>query len=112
MENHAIVSSDEWVRARQELLEKEKEFTRMRDQLSRQRRDLPWEAVEKSYMFQGSDGEETLSDLFDGRSQLIVYHFMFDPNDDEGCPSCSFWADNFDGIPVHLAQRDITFVAV
>ncbi len=80
--------------------------------MSRQRRDLPWERVEKSYVFEGPSGSVALSDLFAGNSQLIVYHFMFTPGDDEGCPHCSFWADNFDGIDVHLAQRDVRFVAI
>lgn len=112
MENHTVVSSVEWIEARKQLLAKEKEFTRLRDQLSQQRRDLPWERVDKEYVFEGPSGQVTLSELFAGRQQLIVYHFMFDPNDEEGCPSCSFWADNFNGIVVHLNQRDVSFVAV
>jgi predicted dithiol-disulfide oxidoreductase (DUF899 family) len=112
MDNHKIVSHDEWVSARKQLLLKEKEFTRTRDELSRQRRELPWERVAKSYVFEGPDGKETLSDLFAGSSQLIVYHFMFDPSWDAGCKSCSFWADNFNGIDVHLKHRDITFLAI
>jgi len=91
---------------------KEKEFTRLRDELSRQRRDMPWEKVEKTYTFEGPQGKEKLADLFAGRSQLIVYHFMFGPDWAEGCPSCSFLADTFDGAAGHLAQRDTTFVAV
>lgn len=109
---HGIVSPEEWLQARKRLLEKEKEFTRMRDELSRQRRELPWERVEKRYVFEGPDGRETLADLFGGRSQLIVYHFMFGPDWPEGCPSCSMVADHFDGSVVHLAQRDVTLVAV
>jgi predicted dithiol-disulfide oxidoreductase (DUF899 family) len=107
-----IVNHDEWLAARKELLAKEKEFTRARDELTRQRQELPWERVEKEYVFEGPDGEESLSDLFAGRNQLLVYHFMFDPEDDAGCPSCSFWADNFDPIVQHLAHRDVTMVAI
>ncbi len=109
---HKVVSSDEWIEASKQLLLKEKEFTRLRDQLSQQRRDLPWEAVQKEYVFEGPNGRQTLEGLFDGRSQLIVYHFMFDPSWEEGCPSCSFWADNFNEIVVHLNQRDVTMMAV
>ena len=108
-----IVSPEEWLQARKRLLEKEKEFTRLRDELSRQRRELPWERVEKNYVFTRPDGrQETLADLFDGRSQLAVYHFMFGPEWPEGCPSCSMAADHFDGNLVHLAQRDVTLAAV
>ena len=99
-------------RARKELLAKEKEFTRLRDELSRQRRELPWELVEKEYVFEGPEGQQSLAELFDGRTQLVVYHFMFDPDDDVGCKSCSFWADNFDPNVVHLNARDVSFVAV
>ena len=112
MENINAVSREEWLNARRELLAKEKEFTRLRDQLSEQRRALPWVRVELDYMFQCPDGEKSLSDLFDGRSQLIVYHFMYGPEWEEGCPSCSFWADGFDRIDIHLAHRDITLIAV
>jgi predicted dithiol-disulfide oxidoreductase (DUF899 family) len=112
LDNHQIVSKNEWIEARKVLLQKEKEFTKLRDQLSQQRRDLPWVAVDKEYVFDGPNGKETLSELFDGRSQLIVYHFMYDPNWDAGCPSCSFWADNFNNIIVHLNQRDVTMIAV
>jgi predicted dithiol-disulfide oxidoreductase (DUF899 family) len=111
-ENHKVVSSDEWIAARKQLLIKEKEFTRLRDQLSQQRRDLPWEAVNKEYVFEGPNGKQTLPELFDGRSQLLVYHFMFDPSWEAGCQHCSFWADNFNGIVVHLNQRDVTMIAV
>ncbi len=110
--NHRVVSSEEWGGARRQLLAKEKEFTRLRDQLSEQRRDLPWERVDKGYVLEGPNGKETLPELFAGRSQLIVYHFMFGPSWDEGCKSCSFWADNFNGIIVHLNQRDVTMVAI
>ena len=109
---HKIVSENEWIEARKALLKKEKEFTTLRDQLSQQRRDLPWVAVNKKYIFEGQDGKQTLSELFDGRSQLIVYHFMFNPSWEAGCPSCSFWVDNFNGIIVHLNQRDVTLIAV
>lgn len=107
-----IVSPAEWLAARKALLKKEKEFTRLRDDLSRQRRELPWEKVEKSYVFEGPAGKVSLSELFKGRSQLIVYHFMFGPGWEQGCPSCSFLADNFDGMRVHLEQRDVAFAAV
>src|SRR6266853_6055265 len=107
-----VVTPAEWLAARKELLKKEKEFTQLRDQLSQQRRDLPWEKVEKSYVFDGSKGKETLADLFGGRSQLIVYHFMFGPDWKEGCPSCSFNMDHTDGALVHLAQRDVSFASI
>ena len=112
MQNHKVVSHDEWLAARKQFLAKEKEFTRLRDQLSEERRELPWERVDKNYVFDGPGGKETLAQLFDGRSQLVVYHFMFDPDWDAGCPHCSFWADNFNGIPVHLNHRDVTMVAI
>jgi predicted dithiol-disulfide oxidoreductase (DUF899 family) len=112
MEQHAVVSQHEWVEARKTLLAQEKEFSRMREQLAQTRRDLPWEAVIKEYVFEGPAGQATLSDLFEGRTQLIVYHFMFDPGSEEGCLHCSFWADNFDGTPVHLGARDVTLTAV
>ncbi len=112
MTDHAVVGHDDWVAARTALLAREKEFTRMRDEVSRQRRELPWEAVEKEYVFEGPRGSETLRDLFDGRSQLIVYHFMFAPEDDAGCPHCSFWADSFDANVVHLAAHDTTLIAI
>jgi len=107
-----IVSREEWLKARLELLAAEKEFTRQRDALTRRRMAMPWERVEKSYRFEGAKGALSLADLFDGRSQLIIYHFMFGPNWEEGCKSCSFWADNFNGIPIHLNHRDVTFTAV
>jgi predicted dithiol-disulfide oxidoreductase (DUF899 family) len=112
MEKHKIVSRDEWVAARKQLLAKEKEFTRQRDALSQERRNLPWERVDKAYVFEGPNGKESLAELFAGRSQLIVYHFMFDPEWETGCKSCSFWADNFNGIVAHLRQRDTTLVAI
>ena len=112
MRDHRIVTRDEWLIARKELLVKEKAFTRLRDKLARDRRALPWFRIDKEYLFNGPNGSKTLADLFDGRSQLIVYHFMFGPDWEEGCPSCSFWADNFNGIDIHLRHRDITLVAV
>jgi predicted dithiol-disulfide oxidoreductase (DUF899 family) len=112
MDSHRIVTREEWLAARKRLLLKEKKLTRLRDQLSTERRDLPWVRLDKPYVFDGSNGEETLADLFDGRNQLIVQHFMFSPEWKEGCPSCSFKADHTDGALVHLAQRDVTFVAV
>jgi predicted dithiol-disulfide oxidoreductase (DUF899 family) len=112
LETHPIVSHDEWIEARTKLLAKEKDFTRARDELSAQRRELPWERVEKEYVFEGPQGPQTLSELFAGKSQLVVYHFMFGPDDEEGCPHCSFWADNFDGIDVHLKHRDMSFTVV
>jgi predicted dithiol-disulfide oxidoreductase (DUF899 family) len=111
-ERHPIVSREQWLAARRELLAKEKAFTRARDELNRARRELPWERVEKRYEFEGPDGRASLSDLFAGQSQLIVQHFMFGPAWEAGCPHCSFWADSFDRIPIHLAHRDISFVAV
>lgn len=107
-----VVSHDEWLLARKDLLAREKEFSRLRDELSQRRRELPWERVEKEYAFDGTDGRADLADLFDGRGQLVVYHFMFPAEWDEGCKSCSFWADNFDPNVVHLKARDVTLVAV
>jgi len=107
-----VVSREEWLKARLELLAAEKEFTRQRDALTRRRMAMPSERVEKSYQFEGPKGALSLADLFDGRSKLIVYHFMFGPDWEEGCKSCSFWADNFNGIPIHLNHRDVTFTAV
>jgi predicted dithiol-disulfide oxidoreductase (DUF899 family) len=109
---HPVVSPEQWLAARTALLQKEKEFTRLRDELSLQRRALPWEKVEKSYVFDGPQGQERLADLFQGRSQLVVYHFMFSDANEAGCPHCSFWADHYDGMVAHLAHRDVTFVAV
>jgi len=107
-----VVSEPEWLTAREELLRREKEFTRARDELTRARRELPWRPVEKTYVFDGPAGKESLGDLFEGRSQLLVYHFMFEPEADVGCPICSFWADNFDPVVRHLRARDVTMVAV
>ena len=111
--NHPIVSHEKWIAARTALLAKEKEFTKLRDELSRQRRDLPWEKVEKQYVFETpGDGKETLAQLFGKHSQLVVYHFMFGPDMQQGCKHCSFWADHFDPMGVHLAHRDVTFVVI
>lgn len=107
-----VVSQAEWLAARKDLLIQEKNFTRERDALSAERRKLPWVRVEKQYVFDAPGGKETLAGLFAGRSQLIVYHFMFGPGWEEGCPSCSFLADHFDGSVVHLAHRDVTLLAV
>ena len=112
MEGRRVVTQEEWTEARKNLLAKEKEFTRLRDELSRQRRELPWTRVNRNYAFDGPRGTQTLDDLFDGRSQLVVYHFMFDPDWDAGCQHCSFWADTFDRAIVHLNQRDVSMVAV
>jgi len=112
LKQHPVVSHDEWFAARRELLEKEKAFTRQGDELSRLQRSLPWEVVTQPYAFDGPNGLETLSDLFDGRSQLIVYHFMFHPDDKAGCPHCSLRADGFDGLGPHLNHRDVTMVVV
>jgi predicted dithiol-disulfide oxidoreductase (DUF899 family) len=108
---HTVAAHDEWVEARRLLLAKEKEFTRLRDELTALRHDLPWEPVEKEYVFDAPGGPRTLVDLFDGRDQLVVYHFMFDPEADAGCKHCSFWADSFDPVIVHLQARDITMIA-
>jgi predicted dithiol-disulfide oxidoreductase (DUF899 family) len=112
LNKHKMVSPNEWLEARKKLLIQEKEFTHLRDQLSRQRRELPWVKVEKEYVFEGPKGKETLADLFEGRSQLVIYHFMYAPEWEEGCPSCSFWADNFNPIVIHLNHRDVTFAAI
>jgi predicted dithiol-disulfide oxidoreductase (DUF899 family) len=109
---HNVVSQEAWIAARKELLTKEKEMTRLRDQLSAERRNLPWVKIEKNYVFDAPGGKVTLADLFEGRSQLVVYHFMFGPDWQEGCPSCSLVSDHFDGTLPHLAARDVTMVAV
>ncbi len=109
----AIVDREEWLRAHRDHLSKEKAFTRERERMAATRRELPWTEMPANYTFQAPDGPVSLADLFDGRSQLIVYHFMFGTDwGDEGCPSCSFWADNFNGITAHLRARDTAFVAV
>ncbi len=112
MSAHPIVSHEQWLTERTRFLEREKEFTRLRDELSAARRALPWERIEKPYTFRSEQGLVSLADLFGKRSQLIVYHFMFDPNWEVGCRGCSFWADSFNGIVPHLNQRDVTLVAV
>ena len=109
---HTIVSQDQWLAARKALLAKEKEFSKARDQLSAARRQLPWVKVDKNYVFDGPNGKHPLADLFDGKSQLLVYHFMLGPGWVQGCPSCSFLADHFDGAVAHLAQRDVALVVV
>ncbi len=110
--SHRIVSSAEWLAARKTLLAREKELTRQRDELNQQRRQLPWVRVDKNYVFEGPDGRETLADLFDGRSQLIVQHFMFGPGWKEGCVGCSFKSDHVDGTLAHLESHNVSFVSV
>jgi predicted dithiol-disulfide oxidoreductase (DUF899 family) len=110
--SHAVVSRDQWIAERKALLAREKELTRLRDQVARERRALPWVRIEKSYVFDTPEGSRKLADLFDGRRQLLVQHFMFGPGWEQGCPSCSFMADHSDGMDVHLAHRDVTLVAV
>jgi predicted dithiol-disulfide oxidoreductase (DUF899 family) len=112
MQTHRIVSRDEWLAARTALLAKEKEFTHARDRLSAARRTLPWVKVDKDYVFDTAEGKRTLAELFDGRSQLIVYHFMLAPGWKDGCIGCSFLVDHIDGALAHLAQRDVAFVTV
>jgi predicted dithiol-disulfide oxidoreductase (DUF899 family) len=107
-----IVTHEEWLKAHRAHLAKEKAFTRQRDELARERRALPWERVEKDYVFEAPEGRVTFADLFAGRGQLLVQHFMFGPDWNEGCPGCSFWSDNFNGIDAHLAHRDTSFVVV
>src|SRR5690349_17525249 len=110
--NHPIVSRDEWLKARKTHLAAEKAFTRDRDALGAARRNLPWVRLDKSYTFDSPDGTVTLSDLFANRSQLLVYHFMFDPEWTQGCKSCSLVADHFNPSVIHLHHRDVTMVAV
>jgi predicted dithiol-disulfide oxidoreductase (DUF899 family) len=112
MNHPPIVPEAEWLVARKDLLTREKDLTRLRDEVSKHRRALPWVKVDKEYLFYGQEGKETLADLFDGRRQLIVYHFMFGPGWEEGCKSCSYLADHFDGANWHLPHRDVTFVVV
>jgi len=111
-QKHKVVSQEEWLAARKELLKKEKEAVRVRDQLSEARRELPWVKVDKIYLFDGPNGKVSLADLFAGRRQLVVYHFMFAPDWQEGCPSCSFVSDHFGGLLEHLAARDVSLAAV
>ena len=108
----SVVSHQEWLAARKDFLDKEKEFTRLRDELSRQRRALPWEKVDKRYEFDSARGKVSLSDLFGGRSQLVLYHFMLGPGWPQGCPSCSYLSDHFDGAAIHLANRDTTLAVI
>lgn len=119
-DHHRVVPHQEWLAARIELLKAEKDFTKLRDKLTQQRRELPWEKVDKEYAFEGAKGRQTLDQLFDGRSQLVIYHAMFDPANatddtpwtkDAACPACSFWIDNFVNVIVHLNHRDVTLVA-
>ena len=112
MAQHRIVSHEEWLQARKRFLAKEKEFTHLRDELSRQRMELPWERVEKNYAFDSEGGKVTLADLFGERNQLMVYHLMYAPEWDISCKSCAFWADNFNGIVPHLAQHGVAFAAI
>jgi predicted dithiol-disulfide oxidoreductase (DUF899 family) len=112
MKRPKVVSHDEWLKARLELLARERELTHLRDQIARERRALPWVRVEKPYLFDTPEGRRTLAELFEGRRQLLVQHFMLGPGWEQGCPSCSFMADHTDGMTVHLAHRDTTFVAI
>src|SRR5437773_10642035 len=112
MADHKVVSRDEWTAAREELLAREKEHTRLGDELAQRRRELPWVRVEKEYRFDTDDGTRTLAELFDGRSQLLVYHFMFGPSYEAGCPTCSSMADTIDGLLPHLHARDVTLLLV
>jgi predicted dithiol-disulfide oxidoreductase (DUF899 family) len=112
MTDHKVGTREEWLAARLELLEREKELTRRSDELARQRQELPWVRVDKEYRFATGDGEKTLAELFDGRSQLLVYHLMFGPDDDVACLGCSYTADSFDRAVVHLPHRGVTLVAV
>jgi predicted dithiol-disulfide oxidoreductase (DUF899 family) len=112
MTQHKTGTREQWLAARIQLLEREKELTRLSDELARQRQELPWVAVEKEYSFDTDDGTKTLEQLFDGRSQLLVFHFMLGPDDAAGCPGCSWMADHVDGAVIHLNHRDVTFVAV
>src|SRR5262252_2386237 len=108
----AVVSHDQWLAARKALLKHERELTHFRDRIAAERRALPWERLEKPYVFDAPEGRRTLADLFEGRRQLVVQHFMLGPGWEQGCPSCSYMADHTDGMNVHLAHRDVTLVAV
>ena len=110
--NNQTVSREKWLSARLELLDQEKELTRLRDQISASRRKLPRVKIEQDYVFHTNQGEKSLADLFGAKSQLIIYHFMYGNDWEEGCKSCSFWADNFEGIDIHLANRDVSFIAM
>ncbi len=109
---HSVVSHAQWLEARKAFLAKEKEFTHLRDELAAKRRELPWERVDKAYGFDAAEGRVSLADLFGKHSQLLVYHFMYGTDWTEGCPSCSFWADNYNGVDIHLAHRDTALVVV
>lgn len=110
--NHPVVSRDQWIAERKSLLAREKELTRLSDQIARERRALPWVRIEKTYVFDTPQGKRTLTELFEGRRQLLVQHFMFAPGWEEGCKSCSYMADHNDGANLHLAQRDVTLLAI
>src|SRR2546421_8199110 len=112
IENRKVVSQKEWIASRKKLLVKEKKFSKLRDAMNRERRKLPWVKVEKNYVFEGSMGKVSLADLFCGKSQLIIYHFMFGPGWKDGCPHCSFWADHYDSVNFHIGQRDTAFAVV
>jgi predicted dithiol-disulfide oxidoreductase (DUF899 family) len=112
VKEHKVVSPKEWLKARKQLLLKEKKFSRARDEIAKQRRALPWVKIEKDYVFDGPNGKETLADLFGSKSQLLVYHFMFGPGWGDGCPHCSFWADHYDSVGAHIGQRDTTFLVI
>jgi predicted dithiol-disulfide oxidoreductase (DUF899 family) len=111
-ENRKVVSPKEWLVARKKLLTKEKKFSKLRDQLNLERRKLPWVKIEKDYVFEGPSGKVTLGDLFGGKSQLLIYHFMFGPGWEEGCAHCSFWADHYDSVSHHIGQRDTAFAVI
>ena len=112
VENRKVVSQKQWLTARKKFLVKEKKFMKLHDALKLQRRKLPWVKIEKEYVFEGPDGRVTLGDLFGGKSQLIVYHFMFGPGWEEGCAHCSFWADHFDSVNYHIGERDTAFAVI
>jgi predicted dithiol-disulfide oxidoreductase (DUF899 family) len=112
MTTHTIASRENWLEARLDLLAVEKDLMRRNDEVARLRRQLPWVRIDKDYVFDGPDGRQTLAELFDGRSQLVVQHFMLKPGAEEGCKSCSYMADHTDGMTIHLAHRDVTFVAI
>src|ERR1700739_4600428 len=112
MTTHMTATREEWLEARRDLLAAEKDLTRRSDEVARLRQRLPWVRIDKTYVFDGPDGPQSLADLFDGRSQLLVQHFMLASGWGEGCPSCSYMADHTDGMTVHLAHRDVTFVAI
>src|SRR4029450_4302604 len=112
IEEHKVVFEKKWLAARKKLLVKEKKFSKLRDELNLQRRKLPWVKIEKEYVFDGPAGRGTLADLFGGKRQLIIYHFMFGPDWEEGCAHCSFWADHFDSATIHIGQRDTAFAVI